>query len=284
MNRRLFGASVLVSGLVAILLTGCIGSTKEETNNNTSTTQTNTDDASFRDQWSKDELVVGLDDAFPPIGFRDDNGDLIGFDIDLAREAASRMGLTVVFKPVVWDTVVLTLKSKEIDVVWNGMTITPEREEQINFSVPCLKSADIFIVPNGSTITTPEDLADKVVGVQSGSSQDQTLQASDFMSSLKEVRRYETVPEEILDLRAGRLDSILVDGFAGLYYITDTLKATDEFRNFDAGFGATYTGVGIRKEDTVLKTEIDRVLDEMKADGTAAEISNKWFGEDLIAR
>ena len=84
----------------------------------------------------KGELVVGLDDTFAPMGFRDEKGEIIGFDIDLAKEVGKRMGVKVKFLPCDWDGIILSLNSKKIDVVWNGMTITEKRKEQINFSKP----------------------------------------------------------------------------------------------------------------------------------------------------
>lgn len=82
----------------------------------------------------KGTLVVGLDDNFPPMGFRDESGEIVGFDIDMAKEVAKRMGINIVFKPVEWDGVILSLKNKDIDVIWNGLTVTDERKKQIDFS------------------------------------------------------------------------------------------------------------------------------------------------------
>jgi ABC-type amino acid transport substrate-binding protein len=98
----------------------------------------------------KGKLVVGLDDSFPPMGFRDEKGEIVGFDIDLAKEAAKRLGVQVEFKPVDWDGVLLSLKNKDIDVIWNGLTITEERKKQITFSNVYLKNRQIIVVKKSS--------------------------------------------------------------------------------------------------------------------------------------
>ncbi|HBM81767.1 MAG TPA: amino acid ABC transporter substrate-binding protein, partial [Clostridiaceae bacterium] len=123
----------------------------------------------------KGKFIVGLDDSFPPMGFRDGNGDIVGFDIDLAKEAAKRLGVKVEFKPVDWDGVVLSLKNKDIDVIWNGLTITDERKKEIDFSRVYLKNRQIIVVKNGSSIKSKGDLKGKVVGLQMGSSSENAL-------------------------------------------------------------------------------------------------------------
>ncbi len=79
----------------------------------------------------KGQLIIGLDDTFAPMGFKDDKGEIVGFDIDLAKEVAKRIGVEAVFKPSEWSGIVFELKSKNIDVVWNGMTITEDRKKEI---------------------------------------------------------------------------------------------------------------------------------------------------------
>src|SRR6056297_3012280 len=121
------------------------------------------------------EFVLGLDDSFPPMGFRDDNGEIVGFDIDLAKEVAERMGVELVVKPVDWDGIALSLKNGDIDVIWNGLTITDERKETMGFTKPYLNNRQIIIVRVDSDIATKADIEGKVVGVQLGSSSDIAL-------------------------------------------------------------------------------------------------------------
>jgi len=227
-------------------------------------------------------LIVGLDDSFPPMGFRDESNEIVGFDIDLAKEAASRLGVDVEFKPVDWDGVILSLNKGDIDLVWNGMTITESRQEKINFSKPYLDNRQIVILQAGSGISTKADLAGKVVGLQMGSSAEVALNNdADVAASLEEVKKYSNNVEALLDLAAGRTDAVVVDEIVGRYYIA---KKPGVYEVMAEDFGAETYGVGIRKSDTQLKAELDKVLDEMKADGSADEISRKWFGEAIVKK
>ena len=229
----------------------------------------------------KGKFVVGLDDTFAPMGFRDEEGNLVGFDIDLARVTAERMGVEVEFKPVDWDGVILSLRSGMIDVIWNGLTITEERAKQINFTDPYMNNRQVIVVQMNSPIQTKADLAGKVVGLQMGSSSVNALYSDpELVQSLKDIRQYATNAEALMDLQIGRLDAVVVDEMHGRYYYIS--KKPDVYRVLDEELGWEQYGVGVRKEDESFLAELNRVLDELKADGTAEELSIKWFGENVI--
>jgi len=116
------------------------------------------------------KIVVGLDDNFPPMGFRDKDNKLVGFDIDLAREAAKRLGADVEFKPIDWNAKEAELNGKRVDALWNGLTITDKRKENIAFTTPYLENRQIVVVTAKSPIKNKAELAGKVVGLQEGSS------------------------------------------------------------------------------------------------------------------
>ncbi|MBS0610512.1 MAG: transporter substrate-binding domain-containing protein, partial [Proteobacteria bacterium] len=116
------------------------------------------------------KIVVGLDDNFPPMGFRDEKNELVGFDIDMAKEAAKRLGMQVDFKPIDWNAKEAELSGKRVDALWNGLTITEERKQNSAFTAPYMENHQIIVVPAGSAIKTKADLAGKIVGAQEGSS------------------------------------------------------------------------------------------------------------------
>ncbi|MFT5873598.1 MAG: polar amino acid transport system substrate-binding protein [Clostridium sp.] len=241
---------------------------------------TPTTDNSLTDIKEKKELIIGLDDNFPPMGFRDNSGEIVGFDIDMANEVGKRMGVKVTFKPVEWDGVILSLNNKDIDAIWNGLTITDKRKEQIAFSKAYLQNKQIIIVGSKSTISKKSDLNDKTVGLQMGSSSETALaKDSSLTNSLKKIKKYSNNTEALLDLNAGRIDAVIVDEVVGRYYAN---KKPDDYKVLDEDLGIEDYGVGIRKTDTSLTKEIDRLLNEIKNDGTADTISKKWFGKDLI--
>lgn len=227
-------------------------------------------------------IVIGLDDNFPPMGFRDEKNELVGFDIDLAKEAGKRLGREVTFKPIDWNAKEAELNGKRIDVLWNGLTITEERKANILFTTPYLANRQIVVVTDKSPIKTKADLKDKIVGVQDGSSAVDAVQKdADAAKSIKELKKFSDNVTALMDLSAGRLDALVVDEVVGRYY---TSKKPGEYRVLDDNFGTEDYGVGTRKDDTELMSKIQKALDDMKADGTAANISTKWFGSDIVKK
>ena len=227
-------------------------------------------------------IVIGLDDNFPPMGFRDDKGELVGFDIDLAREAGKRVGVEVQFKPIDWSAKEAELSGKRVDVLWNGLTITEERKANILFTTPYLENRQIIVVTDKSPITGKAQLAGKVVGVQDGSSAVDAIQKDgEAAKAIKEIKKFGDNVTALMDLSAGRLDALVVDEVVGRYY---TAKKPGEYRVLDENFGTEDYGVGTRKDDTELMAKLQKAMDEMKADGTAATISTQWFGKDIVKK
>jgi polar amino acid transport system substrate-binding protein len=226
------------------------------------------------------KIVIGLDDNFPPMGFRDDKNTLVGFDIDLAREAARRIGAEVEFKPIDWSAKEAELNGKRVDALWNGLTITEERKANIAFTTPYLENRQIIIVTAKSAIKTKADLAGKVVGVQDGSSAvDAVGKDAAVSKSLKELKKFGDNVTALMDLSAGRLDALVVDEVVGRYY---TAKKPGEYVILNENFGTETYGVGTRKDDKDLLNKLQNALDAMKKDGTAAKISTQWFGTNIV--
>ncbi|MGL5675168.1 MAG: amino acid ABC transporter substrate-binding protein [Cellulosilyticaceae bacterium] len=254
--------SVLVGTLAFTMMVGMVGCTKVGS-------------TGLEGVKERGKLVVGLDDQFAPMGFRDEKGELAGFDIDLANEVGRRMGVDVELKPIVWDTKEVTLNNGEIDLIWNGYTITPAREEKVLFTAPYLENKQMIIVKEDSPIKTIADLAGKNVGLQLGSSaQDAVEKNAEAAKSFKEMKKYENNVEVLLDLEIGGVDAAVMDSVVGYYYIK---KNDYPFVVLEEDFGDELYGIGGRKEDKTLIEAINVILDEMRADGTYDEISGKWF-------
>lgn len=225
------------------------------------------------------KVVIGLDDNFPPMGFRDEKNQLVGFDIDLAREAAKRLGVEVEFKPIDWSAKEAELHGKRVDVLWNGLTITEERKKHINFTKPYMANHQIIVVAQGSDIQNKADLAEKVVGAQEGSSAVDAIQKeTQVYESFKELKTFGDNVTALMDLSAGRLDAVVLDEVVGRYLAE---KREGEYRVLEDNFGTEDYGVGVRLDDDDLRQQLDKTLDEMKKDGTAARISDVWFGADV---
>ena len=227
-------------------------------------------------------IVVGLDDNFPPMGFRDEANAIVGFDVDLAKEATTRLGVPVEFKAIDWSSKEAELASHRVDVLWNGLDITEKRKENMLFSNPYMDNRQIIFVTKGNPndIKTEADLAGKVIGTQSGATtQDYIESNADFRNSLAEVKYYSDYVSAFLDLQNGRLDAVVGDEIVGRYQIS---KSDDTIEAVPVAVGpVSEFGIGFAKDNQALKDKVQKVLDEMKKDGTTAKISEKWFGADI---
>ena len=237
------------------------------------------------DSWDKilqnGKFVLGLDDSFPPMGYRDENNEIVGFDIDMAKAAAEYLGVEVELKPVIWDTVLLSLNSGEIDCVWNGMSVTEERKKEITFSKSYVNSDQIIVTLEGSDIKTKADLAGAIVGTQMGSSTIDALDAEpQVRDSFGELREYATFTEAMMDLDNKRLDAVVIDGIA--FYGDFNVKAPDSYNVLEENFGREEMAIGLRQSDGAWIAKINEALDYLRSSGKAAEISVKWFGEDIL--
>ncbi|HCX64116.1 MAG TPA: amino acid ABC transporter substrate-binding protein, partial [Eubacteriaceae bacterium] len=227
-------------------------------------------------------VIVGFDDTFVPMGFKDGSGEIVGFDIDLAKEAIGRMGLEAEFQPIDWNLKETELNSENIDMIWNGYTITPERQEKVNFSNPYLDNRQVIVVLSDSDIEAKDELADRIVATQNASSALTAITDSGAAETFDggEPILFDTYNDAFMDLEAERVDAVIADEILARYYIAE--RGEEKYRVLADDFGDEEYGVGVRKGDATLLENLNTALNEMKEDGTAAEISDKWFGEDII--
>lgn len=228
------------------------------------------------------KIVVGLDDNFPPMGFKDEKNEIVGFDIDLAKEVTKRLGREVEFKAIDWNSKEAELKSGRVDILWNGLDITEQRKENMLFSDPYMDNRQIvFVAKNsGVNIASEADLAGLSVGTQSGSTTEEYFtNNSALRESMKEVKYYPDYITAFMDLENGRIDAVVGDEIIGRYYLS---KHPENIAAVNVVIGdVSQFGFAFRKEDQALRDEIQKVFDEMKADGAVAKISEKWFSADI---
>ncbi|MGN1147073.1 MAG: amino acid ABC transporter substrate-binding protein [Lachnospiraceae bacterium] len=229
-------------------------------------------------------FTVGFDAEFPPYGYMDDNGEYVGFDLDLAAEVCERNGWELVKQPIDWDSKDMELSSGSIDCIWNGFTMNG-REDAYTWSSPYVDNSQVFVVAEGSGITTFDDLAGKAVGVQRDSSalnalndeeSPENIALRDSFGNLTEYADYNTA---FMDLEAGALDAVAMDiGVAayqiesrgGGYVMLDQYLATEQY------------GVGFLLGNEELRDTVEKTLQDMAADGTFAEIAEKWGLTDSV--
>ena len=225
------------------------------------------------------KVVIGLDDTFAPMGFKNEKGELIGFDIDLAKAVAEKLKIEVEFKPINWDSKIMDLNSGNIDLIWNGLTITPDRAKETEISKPYLSNNQIIIVNVNSPIKTKADLKGKVVGVQSQSSGEEKIKKENADKGFKELKTYPQYDQAFMDLDAGRIDAIIVDEVLAKYTKkTKETQAKKELYNIlSDNYGEEEYGIAAKKGNTKLIEAINKAIEELKADGTYQKIYSKWF-------
>ena len=229
-------------------------------------------------------IVIGVDDEFAPMAFRDEHGQIVGFDIDLAAETAKRMGVTFKFKPIDWKNKREEITSGNVDIIWNGLDINDECREYMLFSKPYMDDSQILLVKKGhrQNIRSESDLVGKIAGVQAGAASETFINDNEKLRrEIKEFKTYNKLRDAIDALKAESIDVFICDELIARY---EMRQSPDEFEIIPLLNGeVTEVGIGFRKDDVELRDRVQKAFDEIVADGTAKKISEKWFDADLIS-
>lgn len=219
------------------------------------------------------KLVIGVDDAYAPMEFRDENGNLVGFDIDMMAEVGKRLGVEIEWQPTAWDGIIPALVTKQFDVIVSSMNITEERQKEVNFSDPYLHMGQMLMVASGNphNITTPADLKGKVVAVQIGTTNETYARS---IEGVAEVRVFDTFPMAFEEVLSGRAHATVADTPIGVEFVMNNPgKAELVGEEIDP----LPVGIAIRKEDNALRAELNKILKSMQEDGTMDQLKAKWF-------
>lgn len=227
----------------------------------------------------KETIIIGIDDKFAPMGFRDENNEIVGFDIDYARAAAEEMGVEVTFQPIDWKTKETELNSGRIDLIWNGYTITDDRKEKVLFTKPYLANSQVIMTLADSDINAIADLEGKNVGVQALSSALDAINGNDIAGKIADLPEYGDNVLALTDLKTGRTDAVVIDEIVANYY--NTLE-DGTFKIVEESLAPEEYGVGVKKGNEELLEKLQKALDTLNENGKAAEISEKWFGENKV--
>ena len=272
----------LLGILATIMLAGCSSAKTVESTSasaDTSAVESKSDDTATAASENKSTFTVGFDQDFPPMGFVGDDGEFTGFDLELAAEVAKRMGKEIKYQPISWDAKDMELTSGNIDCIWNGFSIQG-REDKYTWSKPYMKNDQVFVVKSDSSIDSIEDLAGKTVEVQTDSSAEAALKENTELANtfgkLQTVADYNT---GFMDLEMGGVDAIAMDSVVANYQITK--RGGNGFTVLDTPLSSEEYGIGFKLGNETLKNEVQKALEDMKADGTMKTISEKWFGKDV---
>ena len=264
--KKLIMAAALVA-VMAGVITGC-GSKKNDSN-------------VAKNSW--DTFTVGFDAEFPPYGYKDDSGEYVGFDLDLAAEVCSRNGWTLVKQPIEWESKDMELNSGMIDCIWNGFTMDG-REKEYTWSTAYVDNSQVVVVKKNSGITKLSDLAGKNVIVQSDSSalaaftgedaDEENIRLAASFKSLQQVGDYNSA---FLNLDAGSADAVCMDIGVAKYEVE---SRGDTFTILNEHVSSEEYGVGFKKGNTQLRNQVQETLEEMLADGSFDSIVQKWGLEE----
>ena len=230
---------------------------------------------------TREALTVGFDASFPPYGYEDENGDYVGFDLDLAAEVAQRNGWELILQPIDWDAKDMELNAGTIDCIWNGFTING-REGQYEWTDAYVDNSQVVIVRADSGIASLEDLAGKEVIVQADSSALKALEkgqaelAATF-GALTEVPEYNTA---FMSLEAGAAEAVVLDIGIAKFQLE---SRGDAFIILDEIVAEEQYGIGTKLGNTLLRDQIQTTLYEMLEDGTFMEIAERWGLEDSVS-
>ncbi len=266
------GVVGLIIVLILTLISGCVPKAASA-----ATGTPETGDGSLERVRRTGRLVIGIDDTFPPMEFRNDKNELVGFEVELDREIGKRLGVKIEWQPTEWSTIIGALQAKRFDIILSGMTVTPERTKEVSFGTPYFNGSQVMAVRPGSTAKTAFDLMGKVVASQLGSSS--AVAAAKWLNvKQEELKLYNSFTEAFTDLSNGRVEGLVVDELTARYYLTQRPGA---FTILSEKLDPEPAAVAFRKEDVQLREEIDRIIAEIKADGTWETLSMKWFGAVL---
>ena len=229
-------------------------------------------------------LIVGFDAEFPPYGYQDDNGEYVGFDLDLAAEVCERNGWELVKQPINWDSKDMELDAETIDCIWNGFTMTG-RENDYTWTCAYIDNSQVFVVKADSGITSQADLAGKNVGVQADSSALAALEdteeggAADLAATFASLTQYGDYNTGFMELESGVIDALAMDIGVAQYQIE---ARGDGYVMLEEKLATEQYAIGFKLGNTELRNKVERTLLEMAEDGTVLEIAKEYGLEDQL--
>ena len=277
--------AALLSGLVALSVSGC----GLVSGHGAQSAAASGADSSWDKVKSSGRLVLGFDKEFPPMGFIDTKtGNTVGFDIDMATAACKKLGIKIKYQPIDWQNKSAELNGGNVDCLWNGFSKTDKRGQEFLLSAPYMKNNQLILVKTDSSYQGLDSLAGKAVGLQSDSSAETALddpKNAVFKKSLKEIVKIDDYSKAVLEIQNGTIDAIAIDEVVARYYLTNNpgaYRVLKDSSGKDLSLAVEDYVIGFRKNDKALEEKIGGALKEMVKDGTAAQISQKWFGKNVV--
>jgi polar amino acid transport system substrate-binding protein len=262
--------------VLALIITACGKQPELPDNTNNAKNEDAADGDTLSQMKEKGVITIGMDDTLPPMEYRNDKNELVGFDIDFAEALAAELGVKVKFVPSAWDGIIPGLDAKRFDMILSAMNVTEERKKKVDF-VEYFGVGQIVAVKAGNplNIQSVEDLEGKTVGVQLGSTGETAVNS---INGLKEVKKYDLTTDVFNDMGLGRVDAAVIGEMVGRYYMT---TKPGVFEVVGDSFQVQPMGIAVRKGDTELREALEKAVQTLEDNGTLSEISEKWFGSDM---
>lgn len=223
-----------------------------------------------------DTLRMATNATFPPYEFYDDNGtNIVGIDAEIAQAIADKLGMKLEMADIDFDSLIPALSAGQCDMVLAGMTVTPIRAEQVEFSDSYATGIQVVIVPEGSDIATIEDMDGKLIGVQQGTTGDIYCSDDPENGGYGEdaVQRFNSGPLAVEALKNGQVDCVVIDNEPAKNYVA----ANEGLKILDTEFANEDYAIAIKKGNTELLDNVNAALKELKADGTLDSIIGKYI-------
>ena len=265
MNKFFASVASVAAIAITVVISGC--SEKKDIPLN--------QDQSFENVKRAGVLVMGHMGDFPPMVFTDKDSNVVGFDVDLAREVCTRLGVKLKLHLIPWADKEKELYTGNIDCGWNGMSVDETRASAMNLSDPYLTNRLVFTVKNKS-YNSLDSLKGKKIGVQNASTAWPVLEQSEMKKDFKEIVMFETMSLALEAMENDSLDAVFMDEVAAKYW--NVLNQKD-YAVLEDGLHNEFYAVGFRKTDKALRDTINAVLTSMKKDGKFVDITVKWFGK-----
>lgn len=226
---------------------------------------------------SASSLSIAMTGQYPPFNFVNDQNQVVGFDASIGMEIAKRLGVEGKVVTTAWDGIIAGLLANKYDTIVGSMTITPEREKAVDFVGPYYHAGRGVFVSESSPVKTLDDLKGKTLGVTLGETHEKWVRAQGGW----DIRTYKGLPELLLDLKAGRIDAIVVDNIPVKVAMKQSGEKVRQLDTPGIEGGSVAIGIAIRKDNPDLKAAMQKALDDMMADGTYEKISQEWIGSDI---
>lgn len=273
-------AFILATLMSVAALTGCGGESSSQDSNSGSSSQSGSGDWSYIQD--KGDLVIGIT-YFEPMNYKDDNGELTGFETEFAQSVCEKLGVKATFQKIDWDSKEVELNAKTIDCIWNGLSITDERKENMGISTPYMENKQVMVAKaeNADKFTTADAVKDATVVAEKKSAGEEVAQSDEFFKEANYVS-VDSQAKALLEVKSGTADIAIIDYVMSIGTISEGSDYADLKVVNGKDFAKEQYGIAVRKNDKETLDKINEAIQAVADDGKLEEIAKKYNLTDLL--